>query len=395
MIKILFVNHGLYYGGATASLFLLIKSLHEYSVEAHLRVTSCRSDEMKMDFLNYCESVEEVDPGQIYHSMAASIGPVGIVKAILKSSDELIKDINELGIQIVHFNTTVFPHVLKRVRQETEAKIITHVREMFPEDRPILRQYMINQIGRYSDCILAISDNEAKPFSNHSNVHVMPNPFDFASLDNVGDTFRTERGISEEQVLVGMMGQCHKGKGQLEFLKAIKIVLAKRLPDLNVRFVLIGVNQPESWGLPLLDRLRRSYRYYNSLMRYMKEHNLDDDTIVLPYSYDVFPTLKAMDIMVRPAISGDPWGRDIIESMAFAKPIIATGESEFYVQNGENGYLVPPSDPQAMAEKIIELALDKDRRLSLGASGAQRIRQMCDLSNYGKNLNECYESLVT
>lgn len=72
---------------------------------------------------------------------------------------------------------------------------------------------------------------------------------------------------------------------------------------------------------------------------------------IIPFTFEIYDYLSNIDIYVRPDLMGSPWGRDIIEAMALAKPIVATGFSEFYVENNKTGYLVPVNDVEAMADK--------------------------------------------
>jgi glycosyltransferase involved in cell wall biosynthesis len=101
------------------------------------------------------------------------------------------------------------------------------------------------------------------------------------------------------------------------------------------------------------------------------------------------------DIYVRPDNTAQPWGRDIIEAMALKKPVIATGTSEFYVENGVTGYLVPPKNPEKLAEKIFELINDPQKRLAMGEVGYTKIKSMCDLEEYGKKMIRIYDNLIS
>ena len=100
-----------------------------------------------------------------------------------------------------------------------------------------------------------------------------------------------------------------------------------------------------------------------------------------------------MDIMVRPSCAGDPWGRDIIESMAFGKPVVATGDSEYLVKEGVTGYLVPRQLPERLAEKILDLINNPQKRKVFGENGKERVLGMCDLSKYGSKIMKVYRNL--
>jgi glycosyltransferase involved in cell wall biosynthesis len=74
------------------------------------------------------------------------------------------------------------------------------------------------------------------------------------------------------------------------------------------------------------------------------------------------------DVFVFPSLS-DPWGMVINEAMAAGLPIITTtapGGARELVRNGENGLLISPGDPQALAEAIDSLATDQSLRERMG-----------------------------
>lgn len=68
------------------------------------------------------------------------------------------------------------------------------------------------------------------------------------------------------------------------------------------------------------------------------------------------------------------FGIAYLEAMGFGLPPIATtegGPSEF-IDDGVNGFLLPPMDPERVAETIRPLMMDRDRLASLGQAALER-----------------------
>ena len=82
------------------------------------------------------------------------------------------------------------------------------------------------------------------------------------------------------------------------------------------------------------------------------------------------------DVFVFPSVS-DPWGLVLNEAMASGLPVIATsapGAVDDLVSDGENGIVVPPFDPGALADAMVALASDPARRLEMGERSSSKIR---------------------
>ena len=376
-------------------MYLLIKSVNSNEYDKLLYVISCRSEEMKTDFLKHCEKVELVKVGPIYNDQAG--GKTSILSLMLKRlfpPKRFLKTLLDNEIDILHINSSVFPHIQKFIKENSNIKIVTHVREMIPRyGLGLVQQYMISRIYRYSDAVIAISDNEAQYFIGHANLTIIPNPFDFSKIDQIKSTFRADNQFPADVVSVGMMGQFHKAKGHMDFLKALKIIIEGKESKFPFLFVLIGIYPEVSFLKLLLKRMLFKNDYRSEVLDYIKGNGLEKYVKIVPYSYRIFNILNAMDIMVRPSCAGDPWGRDIIESMAFGKPVVATGDSEYLVKEGVTGYLVPRQLPERLAEKILDLINNPQKRKVFGENGKERVLGMCDLSKYGSKIMKVYRNL--
>jgi glycosyltransferase involved in cell wall biosynthesis len=393
-IKVAYLSHGIYYGGATTSLYLMLKSLkNNASIEKYLFSTSCKSDDMKRDFQKYCERVLITKVPIVHNDVFDSTPYYKFIFKRMESCEKLIKLLKQYSIDILHVNSSVLCLVHENVKKYTNVKIVTHVRETMPiYGNGFMRDFMINKIASHSDALIAISENETKPFIGHKNMHVIPNPFDFSLVKEGDGKFRVQNNITDDTVVIGMMGQFHKGKGHIDLLEALKTIVERKAIKTKFVFVLIGVRETPLWKSLIKSVLLRE-DYSKTVRRYIQNNNLIQYVRLIPYSYSVFNILASIDVLVRTSIAGDPWGRDIIEGMAFGKPIIATGESEYYVKPGITGYLVKPCNPIELAEAIVSLANDPAKRRLFGSNGSDQIRKMCDISEYGEKIGSVYESI--
>ncbi|HEY7267165.1 MAG TPA: glycosyltransferase, partial [Solirubrobacterales bacterium] len=77
------------------------------------------------------------------------------------------------------------------------------------------------------------------------------------------------------------------------------------------------------------------------------------------------------DLLCAPSLAGESFGMVLIEAMAAGTPVIASGIAGYsdVVTDGVDGVLVPPADPQALAEELQLLAHEPERLVAMGEAG--------------------------
>jgi glycosyltransferase involved in cell wall biosynthesis len=105
--------------------------------------------------------------------------------------------------------------------------------------------------------------------------------------------------------------------------------------------------------------------------------------------------LRRADIFVSTATS-DGTPVSLLEAMSSGLPCIATavGGVPEWVRDGENGLLIPPRDPAALADRILCLVRDPDLRRSLGTRARETILARGDWQVLMQGVEEEYEELV-
>jgi glycosyltransferase involved in cell wall biosynthesis len=96
---------------------------------------------------------------------------------------------------------------------------------------------------------------------------------------------------------------------------------------------------------------------------------------------DLPKVMDDIDVLVLPSrVEGMPHA--LVEGMGFGKPIVATpvGAVPDMVQDGENGFLVPVGDVEALASQLLKLLLDTDVRRAMGVRGRELFEQRYQVS---------------
>ncbi|MEO0546993.1 MAG: glycosyltransferase family 4 protein [Pseudomonadota bacterium] len=96
----------------------------------------------------------------------------------------------------------------------------------------------------------------------------------------------------------------------------------------------------------------------------------------------VLEAYRESDIFVLPCRIGSDGNRDglpnvIIEAQSQGMPVVSTPISGIpeLIEDGVNGSLVPPNDPDRLAETLTTLARDPQKRINYGVAGNARVRR--------------------
>ncbi|MEO5656424.1 MAG: glycosyltransferase [Nitrospiria bacterium] len=119
------------------------------------------------------------------------------------------------------------------------------------------------------------------------------------------------------------------------------------------------------------------------------------DVLFLGARHDVPELLGLMDVYVNSSLF-EGTSNGLLEAMACRKPVVATavGGNVDLITEGENGYLVPSSEPEAMADRIGRLLDDPDRAAHMGRRGRERVERSHDFDAMVAEHASLYEELT-
>ncbi|WP_349743785.1 TIGR03088 family PEP-CTERM/XrtA system glycosyltransferase [Roseateles cavernae] len=163
-----------------------------------------------------------------------------------------------------------------------------------------------------------------------------------------------------EHFIIGTVGRMQTVKDQTNLARAFALALQQR-PDLRPRLRLVMAGEG-----PLREQV----------LQLLAEAGVAELAWLPGERGDVAGWMRALDCFVLPSLA-EGVSNTILEAMACGLPVIATavGGNVELVEEGRSGFLVPPSDPQSMAARIIELADDGERARRLGAAGRRAVEQ--------------------
>jgi glycosyltransferase involved in cell wall biosynthesis len=104
---------------------------------------------------------------------------------------------------------------------------------------------------------------------------------------------------------------------------------------------------------------------------------------------------RRSDILINPSLC-EAFGMSLVEAMACRCPVIATrvGGMIDIISEGQNGVLVERDDPKALAEAILELLCNPERRQAMGIHGRQKILELFTWQRIADSLFEKYRRLL-
>jgi glycosyltransferase involved in cell wall biosynthesis len=282
-------------------------------------------------------------------------------------------------IDLVHTNTGVM------VSPGLAAKLagiphLWHIRDWFQEFRRIWKPYS-GYILWSSDAVIAISQSVASQFADDSKISVV---YDGCSLDEfhsddaqAGQDFRRRFGLGTDFV-AGCVGRIKLfQKGQEVLVQAAAVLKAR---GLRPKILIVGTPYPGNES------------HLQSLKDLIHKSGLQDSVILTGELDDVKPAYAAMNVLVLPSVAQEGLGDVMMEAMAMRVPVIATniGGPLEVVQDGITGFLVPPSDPEALADKIELLMNDPKLGERLGQAGPKRVMQRFSIGEMIRKIEALY-----
>jgi glycosyltransferase involved in cell wall biosynthesis len=208
-------------------------------------------------------------------------------------------------------------------------------------------------------------------------IQVIYNAIDIASLKHFHpdtESIKKSLGIEGHGLVVGTVSNIRPEKGHQYLLRAARLVLQQR-PD--VSFVIVG-REKNKEDLKRLEELARHL-------------GIRDRIIFTGFREDALQIMKSFDIFVLPSV-WEAFALVIMEAMGLGRPVVTTnvGGIPEAIDDGVNGFLVAPRDPQQLATKILYLLNDNVLRDRMGEEGRKKALNKFDIQHMVKEVEQVY-----
>ncbi len=305
-------------------------------------------------------------------------GLLNRIKVLFKAWKRLSQFIDDKKPDIIYSNTTgVLVGAL--LAKAKGIKHIWHVHEIII--KPVAFTKIIGFfLNSLSSKVIVVSDAVKKHWLhavNEAKMIRIYNGIDSAPFKDCSSSLRKEIGVSNEVVVIGMIGRINHWKGQSYFLEIAR-KLHQNYPFLC--FVLVGDVYPGNEALlTLLNQEIANSGFSNKIFN-------------LNYRTDIVNILNGLDIFILPSIEPDPFPTVILESMCAQKAVVATnhGGAPEMIEDGKSGIIIPINNPLAAANKIASLVENKWLRLEMGVNASKRVQELFSYKTFEKAIENTF-----
>ncbi len=275
-------------------------------------------------------------------------------------------------------------HALGRVRRQFHGAA-----DGFPDERFAIEDRIVAEADRLiAECPQDEEDLIRLYNADPHRISIVPCGFDPAEFAPKSRPLaRLELGLDPAERILLQLGRMVPRKGVDTVIRAVARL--ERDHGLRARLLVVGgaSREPDPDATPELRRLMTIAEEEGVADRVMFVGRRDRGELAGYYN--------AADIFVSTPWY-EPFGITPLEAMACGTPVLGSnvGGIKFTVRDGETGYLVPPNDPAALAERAAHLY--RHPKL-LAVQGRQAIRRVNDLFTWERvaaGVAAAYEEVI-
>lgn len=191
-----------------------------------------------------------------------------------------------------------------------------------------------------------------------------------------GKELRAQLGLPDSDVSFGMASSFIPVKGHMTALEALAVLRGR---GLSAHLLLAGSGGDQ-----------------DKVARRSAELGVEGAVHFLGYRRDLPAALSAADVGLFAARQSEGTSRVVLEWMALGKPVVATdvGCVRDLLSSGEEGWIVPPDDPRALAGAMERLARAPGLRRRMGKAARDRAEREYDRRVWTERMTALYRGAL-
>jgi D-inositol-3-phosphate glycosyltransferase len=273
-------------------------------------------------------------------------------------------------------------HALGRVRRQHQGRA-----DGFPAER----EHIEESLMRDADHIIAECPQDQEDMAMHyrapaERIAVVPCGFDPQEFWPAPRLARTVLGLHPHEFVVLQLGRMVPRKGVDTAIRSIAVL--RDAFHIGARLLVVGSDaQGDGRPGPEVARLQ-------ALSRELGLERQVDFTGRKPRA-ELRHYYSAANVFVSTPWY-EPFGITPLEAMACGVPVVgaAVGGIKDTVLDGRTGYLVPPNDPMAVAERLALLHQRPDEASRMGRAGLRRVHQRYTWRSVASRIARVYEHVL-
>lgn len=208
-------------------------------------------------------------------------------------------------------------------------------------------------------------------------IRIIHNGVDLAEFKCTDDRGRVaDLGIKSSDKVVGIFAMLRPEKDHENFLLAARLV-ADQIP--TAKFLIVGDGPMRSEIEKRIDDLA-----------------LTDRVILTGARSDVPDLLRAIDVFVLSSYTVECFPIALLEAMATGRPAVCTalGGVPEMIEEGTTGYLVPPQNPSALADRVVQILTNTELAQRMGQAARKRVESRFSLAACVSATEQALEDLA-
>jgi len=356
-----FSSFGSLRGGGQKSLYYLVTNLDRTAFRPHVVIPTEDSLAMKL-------RTHDIEVTVLGLPKVLNINILKHANALHK----LLRLCTEYKIDLIHTDgprNTFYAGLAARIKH---IPLAWHVRASNRDSYDRVLYYLSSKIILVADTLRSRFDWVHKSFK-FVTVYNAVDLTDFRA-GRSSTVVRNQYKISNRDLMITVTGRIEKLKGQKYLIEACGM-LKEKLEDFYVLF---------SGEIAELSYMKECE--YKAV-----ELGIQDRIIFTGYRDDMSQILSETDIFVLPSLF-EAFPRSVIEAMSSGKPVIVTdvGGCREAVEDDVSGFVIPPGDPEALADRIHMLGTDDNRRLEIGRAARTRAEGMFSIQQNVDKTQQVY-----